>query len=301
MTGHARGHAATIPAEATGDGLGRAWLVTNPASGSADAAGPADLLKAIEAAGGLAAEESSFPDESLPDTATLRDARIDTLVVYAGDGTVNAILARLRDWPGRLLVLPGGTMNLLARAHHGEAGWEEILAAAPGAPARPLPVVEAEDHLAAVALVAGPWAHWAHAREGVREGRLSRMWRATRLALARSFARGLRVSLADGTRLPGRHRMAVMEPQPDSGLAFHGVPARSARELAQLGAAFLADDWRKAAGVASWTGSAVAIEGRGAIAALVDGEPVKLAAPAKVTAGTTTLAAIRTKEVGGAE
>lgn len=294
MTSHAGSKAATFPAEARGEGLGRAWLVTNPASGSAKAAGPHDLLAAIEAAGGVAAGESSFPDEALPDTAALEDARIDTLIAYAGDGTINAIVSRLRAWPGRLLVLPGGTMNLLARQHHGDAPWDAIMIAAARAPACALDVVEADDHLATVALVAGPWALWAHAREGVREGRLSRVLRASRLALLRSFARGLRASVAEGMRIPGRHRMVVIEPQAGGELAFHGVPARSVSELADLSKSFLLDDWREADGVTSLTTNAVAIEGRGAIAALVDGEPVKLAAPVKVTAARTTMVAVRT-------
>lgn len=298
MASHARGHAATTPAEAIGSGLGRAWLVTNPASGSAHHAGPADLLAAIEAEGGIAAGESSFPDEPLPDAATLAADGVETLVVHAGDGTVNAVIRHLRDWPGRLLVLPGGTMNLLARAHHGEAGWDEILARAPTAPAQRLDLLEAGSVIAAVALVAGPWSLWAHAREGVRDGRLARVWRATRLALARSFGEGLRAAVAEGTRLPGRHRMAVIEPAGEGRLAFHGVPARTPLQLASLGAAFLVDDWRHAERVASWTSGTIALEGRGAIAALADGEPVKLSAPVKVTAGTTALAAIRTQGAG---
>ena len=40
----------------------------------------------------------------------------------ASDGTVNALATGLEGWDGALLVLPGGTANLLTRAIQGERG-----------------------------------------------------------------------------------------------------------------------------------------------------------------------------------
>src|SRR5688572_11847913 len=62
-----------------------------------------------------------FPDEPLPSPAGLAGAGVDCVAVYAGDGTVNTLVTGLYGWDGAVLVLPGGTMNLLAKRLHGDA------------------------------------------------------------------------------------------------------------------------------------------------------------------------------------
>ena len=91
------------------------WLVRNDASGS----NREDVLAALEGccveAGFHIARQTCFPDEPLPAPQDLDAAGIDLVAVFTGDGTANTLIGALAGWRGAVLVLPGGTMNLLYR------------------------------------------------------------------------------------------------------------------------------------------------------------------------------------------
>lgn len=152
-------------------GARRIWLVTNDASGS----NHDDAIAALEqscAAAGLALDHTvPFPDQPLPSGRMLDDAGIDLVAVYAGDGTVNALVSALAGWHGAVLVLPGGTMNLLCRRLHGERDLHEIIhSAACGEAERLRPKVLACRQGTALAdLLAGPGTGWYEVREAMRE------------------------------------------------------------------------------------------------------------------------------------
>ena len=167
--------------------LARVWLVANAASGSTDATVLDTLRAALETRGIAVAGETDFPAETLPGAAALTAASADTLLICAGDGTINAAWCAADDWDGQALILPGGTMNGLAKALHGDATRDDILdAAAAGTLTHP-PLAEAQGHRALVGVILGPAASWVHAREGVRKGRFARAVRAARHAWSRTF------------------------------------------------------------------------------------------------------------------
>src|SRR6185503_11483489 len=90
-------------------------------------------LAALEACCGAhgfeVARRTVFPEQALPTPAELAAAGIDRVAVFAGDGTVNAAIAGLAGWDGAVLVLPGGTMNLLYHRLHGARSLEQTVAA----------------------------------------------------------------------------------------------------------------------------------------------------------------------------
>ena len=96
------------------------WLVVNDASGSNDEEALAALRSCCDGCGFAVEREICFPRESLPSPATLDAAGVATVAVFAGDGTVNALVAALAGWSGAVLVLPGGTINLLYHRLHGQ-------------------------------------------------------------------------------------------------------------------------------------------------------------------------------------
>lgn len=153
------------------DGIGRIWLVCNAASGSNTPA----ALDALQSCCGKheldVARVIGFPDEPLPTAAQLDTAGIGCVAVYAGDGTVNTLVTGLYGWGGCVLVLPGGTMNLLARRLHGDAPAEQIVAAvAAGGARRVRPKIARSRHGDAFAgLLAGPGTAWYAVREAMRE------------------------------------------------------------------------------------------------------------------------------------
>ena len=106
------------------------WFITNIASGSATTE-KAAAIEAIFAERGLALiGRTNFPEDDLPAGAALDAAGVDTVVLFAGDGTINAAVCALAEWNGAILILPGGTMNLLAKRLHGPADPAAIIQAA---------------------------------------------------------------------------------------------------------------------------------------------------------------------------
>ena len=148
------------------------WLVNNSSSGSNDD----DALQALERCCGEhgfhVAQRTTFPAQDLPTPAVLDAAEIGVAAVFAGDGTINALISALAGWRGAVLVLPGGTMNLLFHRLHGEdRTLEQVVADVahdryrlhrPGIVRSPV-----GDALAGV--LAGPGTSWNQVREAMRD------------------------------------------------------------------------------------------------------------------------------------
>lgn len=147
------------------------WLIDNESSGSNNE----DALRLLEETCGEAgfhvAHRTHFPRYKLPTPAMLDAGGIDVVAVFAGDGTINATINHLAGWSGAVLVLPGGTMNLLYHRLHGERDMHEVVRAAAAGEARrirPTVIRGAEwDGLAGV--MAGPGTSWNRVREAMRD------------------------------------------------------------------------------------------------------------------------------------
>ncbi|MFC3581208.1 diacylglycerol/lipid kinase family protein [Sphingomonas hylomeconis] len=269
------------------------WFITNPASGSTSQA-KCDAIQAVFAERGLTlAGRTAFPADDLPEPAALDAAGVDTAILFAGDGTVNAAVSRLAAWRGKILILPGGTMNLLAKALHGDADASAIVHAAHrGGETVALPVVAAGPHRGLVGVILGPAASWVRARELVRAGRLRGLLRAMRHAWAKTFTRGIR--LEDVPAL--RHRQQAIFVMPDNGnLDLRGIDARAWRSIVALGWDWLTGDWIASPAVTQVHVAALRVAGRKPTLALFDGEPVMLAPGVTITGGMTAKMFIRTK------
>jgi diacylglycerol kinase family enzyme len=263
----------------------RLWFITNIVSGSATSA-KCDAIEAVFAERGLTlAGRTRFPDEDLPMPESLDAARVDTVVLFAGDGTINAALCRLADWTGAILILPGGTMNLLAKALHDALDPAAIIHAAHEKGRRvALPFVEAGPHRAFVGLILGPAARWVSAREAARSRRFGRMIRAIDLAWQRSFGRGVRVTGAPRLR---RGYQAVYVTPASQALSVAAIDARDWGSIAELGWSFLTGDWVTARSVETARADRLTVAGRKPVLALFDGEPVMLEPGTSIVGGQT--------------
>lgn len=146
------------------------WLVVNSASGSNDAGAVAAVTDALAAAGRAPARIVDIQSESLPSDAALAAAGVGVLAIFAGDGTINALVTGLVGWGGKVLVLPGGTANLLSRSLHGDRDAVQIAALLGAARAVRRNAVRCSQGFALIELLAGPGAVWSDVREGLREG-----------------------------------------------------------------------------------------------------------------------------------
>ena len=170
------------------------WFINNAASGSNDEAALAACIDGCETGGLSCAHRTVFPEEDLPTPAILDAAGIDLAVIYAGDGTINAALRALAGWSGAVLVLPGGTMNLLYHRLFGDAKMEDAISAVcNGTAKRQRPaVIDSECGKAYAGLLAGPGTAWADVREAMRDNAIIEVAANTREAFAETL---------NGTRL----------------------------------------------------------------------------------------------------
>lgn len=273
--------------------MDRTWLITNPGSGSVSDARSVAVAAAIGQSGMTLVGRTLFPTEPLPQTDMLEAGSVDTIVLFAGDGTINAAACALEEFAGTMLILPGGTMNMLARRLHGDADTAAILKAAiAGAEAHPLPVVEAGPHRAFVALIVGPAAHWAHAREALRAGRFRRIWRTARMAWRRTTTRGVAVRGVPALR--GRHQALIVSPGVDE-VAVAAIRAQAISAMLRLGLSWIGSDWRSDKSVRTATQRSLVIDSRRPVPALFDGEPVTLYAPVTITGGESRLRFLTTR------
>jgi len=150
----------------------RAVLVSNSSSGNAAAVDDGALIASLQRGGFQIIARFVLPDDDLPDRRSLEAALIETVIICAGDGTVSGTCKSLSGWPGEVLVLPGGTMNLLARRLHGEIAMADLLPALPTIQndAQPIAIVVTEGREIFTGLTVGPSTRWGEVREGMRHG-----------------------------------------------------------------------------------------------------------------------------------
>jgi len=150
----------------------RAILVSNSASGNAAAVDDGALVTSLQQGGFEIAARAMLPDEDLPDRQSLETQAIETVIICAGDGTVSGVCKNLAGWPGEILVLPGGTMNLLARRLHGDIIMADILPTLPEIQpeAEAVAVVITDGYEIFTGLTIGPSTLWGEVREGMRQG-----------------------------------------------------------------------------------------------------------------------------------
>lgn len=260
------------------------WFITNPNSGTATHA-KCEALEAVFQESGLKlAGRTEFPEQKLPTAAELDGAKVDTVVLFAGDGTINAALSSLEKWEGAFLILPGGTMNLLAKGLHSETDPHKIVHAARQGDRRvALPYVIAGEHRAFVGVILGPAAAWGRAREAARKARFGRLVGAAKAAWRKTFTgRGIRVEGAPG--LADHYQAVFVTPDLD-GLHVAGVDARDFGSIVQLGWDWLTGDWVAARAVSEARTEELRVCGRRPVQALFDGEPVALEPHARLRAG----------------
>ena len=177
----------------------KTWLVVNSRSGSNNDAALAALEQSLTAHGLSPDTRFEFPAEDLPSRARLSDESVSRLIVFTGDGSLNAVIEAASGWSGEVLVLPGGTMNLLSVRLHGEgATCDDILdCIARGAYRRVRPIMACCDAGRAHAgLLVGPGTAWAGVREAMRDFDVASLAQGASEALAETTG-GSRVRMID--------------------------------------------------------------------------------------------------------
>lgn len=146
-------------------------IIVNERSGSVPEDGRDQLTGYITE---LGHEPISPPDPAADldnQVAAIAEAGAEAVAVWGGDGTICAVL-QAADEEMPVLVLPGGTMNLLPkRLHDGELDWKKIVEAALANPkSQWISAGEVAGQRFYVAALFGQLTHIGASREAVREG-----------------------------------------------------------------------------------------------------------------------------------
>ena len=179
--------------------------------------------------------------------------------MWTGDGTINAAATRAAGWDGAILVLPGGTLNLLSKALHGDRPAPEILADALQGKVRrsPIPTIVSNAGTAFITVVAGPATRWAEVPDGT----------------------GVRIG-TDGKAYPA----VILTPTP-GGIRADGILTEGTGDVLRHGLAWLGGDFRDGPSEPIVTGATVVLESDKPISLEFDGEMADMASPAKFSLG----------------
>jgi len=262
------------------------WLIVNPSSGSNEASSADTIAASLGERGWQVKRIIKFPLEPLPDRGALEEAGIGLVVIYTGDGSINAAVAKLAGWEGAVLILPGGTMNLLAQRLHRSAQVNEILdiVAGGGARRRRPACVKCEAGLALAGLLVGPGTCWSEVRESMRSLALSEAALQTIEAI-RHTATGAPV-IAKDNRLIREGGYPLIELTPgEHGLQLTGYFAEDALDYAEQAWATMRRRFREGPhdrlGIAQ-TATLASVD-QSPLACLIDGEPTECPSPCTFT------------------
>lgn len=222
------------------------WLVVNGASGSNAEDSAVSLAEALSQAGRRPTRVIDLQHDECPDRAAAEGAGVGLLAIFTGDGSANAIITRLEGWAGDVLLLPGGTANLLASDLHGSEQAEAIVAAlgAGRLSAPPRQVIRCSQGAALIEILAGPGATWSDVREGLREGDIGEIAE-TALEAARQSTAGpmVRIAYPELGREEG-YSGVRMAPMGDT-MTVDGYGAQNVADYVRQGIALLRRDFRE--------------------------------------------------------
>ncbi|HEY1124463.1 MAG TPA: diacylglycerol kinase family protein [Sphingobium sp.] len=270
------------------------WLIYNPRSKTADETLVDQIADAFAQAGRPIRHRIELGETALPSVADLRRAGVTLLVELSGDGSINALASELDGWEGTLLVLPGGTMNLLSKALHGEASVPQIVERVLAGQARrqQVPVILHENFVAYTGIIAGPTAAWGDVREDLRKGDI--------VALGQDALHAVSATLEDpGVSVDGSAELypaIFIEPGEDA-LQVSAVIAENAGHLLAHGWAWLMGDFRKGPFQPLDGADQIALCSSGRrLELLVDGEQMKASEPAIFRSGRSSIAFLATRQ-----
>lgn len=256
------------------------WLITNSASGSSDSASLQTIEDGCAAHGFIIHGRTMFPQDAVPTPAMLDAADIGIVAICAGDGTLNAAISALAGWGGEVLVLPGGTMNVLYHRLFGDLPLADALALAGRGEAvlARLPIVASALGMGFAGVLAGPATALNQVREAMRAGSVLQAAVEAQAAVAEVVS-GAGMVARDPVRGRAEGYPLLQLVATDNGLKLDGYLADSAADIMGQAVATFQGDFRD--GPKDDLGHAprfvLAASDEGGFGLLIDGEPAQAA------------------------
>lgn len=262
----------------------RAFVLVNESAGSVGK-GARDALLSIVAEVG--AEVIAVREDVNDLAACRREAfKADVIIVLGGDGTARAAAEAFSAGPP-LILLPGGTLNILPHALYGERNWQDALRGAlKGGRVVRLVGGKANGKKFFVAGLFGPPTLLARARESVRKGHFLEAIRRFDHAFRRMFSRPMVVH-AEGSAVARVEGVGVLCPAyageiQDSALEWVQLDVTRVTEFIRVGLRSVIGGWRDDDTIALSRAQRGEIRSRGVIPAVLDGEPVTFMSRVKI-------------------
>ncbi len=192
----------------------------------------------------------------------------------------------LYGWGGAVLVLPGGTMNLLYHRLHGERDMAEVLAAVGAGRARrcrpDILRCDRGDGLSGV--MAGPGTQWNEVREAIRKTDIPAVATGVAAAIGKSVAAPMIACADPALGRPEGYPLAMLTPEA-GGFTVDAYHAETLDEYLAQGLALLKRDFRDGPHDRLGKVEAVTIENFSGepVGLLIDGEPADAGARVRFT------------------
>jgi hypothetical protein len=274
----------------------RTLLIINKSSGSVGDVDYEELAATFRTAGFSLDHIIELPDDELPGRADVEQLAVEVVATLSGDGTVAGVCSRLKGWDGALLVLPGGTMNLLSRRLYGEQTVETLLALLGQVEhrAKRVSVINTPQAEVFTGLIAGPSTRWGEVREGIRNLDLTEvMEKVPEAWAATTTSENVRI---DG--LDGGYPAIFVEPLDNGNLGVRAFRADGVGDMLSHGIAWLRRDFRDGPHDDLGEQRAVNIvdDNDAEIGLLLDGEQASGQSPFRCVAGQSSMKFITLRE-----
>ena len=215
--------------------------------------------------------------------------KLEVLIVLGGDGTIRTAAEVCAEKGPYLIPLPGGTMNMLARALYGDVAWEESLKNTLAAPSRKvLSGGRIADKQFLIAAVAGASALLAEPRESMREGNMVDAMKKGSVAFRKMFETKIQYLISGGMKGEAKAIALICplisEQMCDSEQALEAVviDVESATEVIGLVSTAAFGKWRDNRNVLLTKTKRVTVQSGNDIPATLDGERVNLGRSAEI-------------------
>lgn len=217
----------------------------------------------------------------------------DLFIVWGGDGTHRSALSAVGLRASNLLLLPGGTMNLLSKSLHGHKPWQQILRTVVFASTtHVMPAGKINNDVFYCAMLAGAPVRFAEARESIRHGNIGKSLGQLSAGLGELESVHLSARFTErynfrDERLPTTSVIgALVGPMArNNRMEIFTLAHPSAMSALSIVWSSLLFSWREAQGVAIVAAETLVIDSEegGEIPVIVDGEPIIVGGHASVT------------------
>jgi diacylglycerol kinase family enzyme len=265
-------------------------VIINASSGGYDLECEHKLLDTLNGAGIVEAKIwCANADEMERSFTEAAHQKLQVLVALGGDGTIRRAAEACAAQGAYLIPLPGGTMNMLARALYGDMSWQDalhkILAATSAKVLSGGRVAVKQFYIAAIV---GAPTLWTEARESIRERDIGNAIEKGTVAFQSMFETKVQYFMSAGMKGEAE-AVAVICPliseemsDSEQALEVAIVDVENAAEVIGLATAAAFGNWRHDRNILLTKTKRVAVQSSTDIPAILDGERVNLGKTAEI-------------------